>query len=315
MTISSRFINTFYSLVALIFFILAIFLSINNKSEAFTSGGSGSAPVIDSYAVRIGPTINDDIASPMILNAGTTKNFHIVAKVHDNDGASTININRAAFYRTSIGEECGDNRSCRDIDESNDCTKTNTSSTEATIVCDFYMYYWGDSTDSTGTYASDDWTARLTINDGSMLTTKTTFSTEVASLMSLLIQEDDLKTTLTQMDYGNLALSTASSGIYANFLNKGNVELDIDFSSNGLSCDSGNLTANRQKFDISNKIWVNMDNTMSTTPTEYISSLGISNNDDTGDATKVMYFKLRIPSSGVGGSCSGINYFSPSNAN
>lgn len=236
--------------------------------------------------------------SSINLTAGTDTRYYLTGLITDDDGWSDILGTFAYVYRSSKGAWCWPA-------DKNDCYVPSCDSygsgSNYYFSCPVDLAYYADSTDADGLYPSDTWKAMIYGYDSAYNAVyQENYSTEMNSLMAL--------STSGNINFGNLALGqTSSSSAVLDVYNQGNTYFQYSMSSGGMTCSSGYLEAQRQRFSIWDEAYASMPWVMDS----YASLPGLYNyprtNDDY-DYGQQLYFRISVPSEGVGGICSGTNY-------
>lgn len=268
-----------------------------------------------SFAVSA-PTI--DMVTAAQTSGGSETSFNLTENnvstlfvhgtVTDLDGCEDVAVNgtvTAKFYRTNhpSGEGCSaDNNDCYVLDNTS-CVKTgcsgpgdNTFNYECTAAIQFYA----DST-TQGPQAASDWTAKVTAKDQADTAGTLTDTIEMNTLLALNVP--------ASVNYGTIPVDTIGSGQSLTITNTGNGGIDSKFQVNGsMICDGqGSINippGNVHYSGTSGFSWVDGIG-LSTTLTEFELNLGPRTND-ASPMTKNMFFRLKMPTSGVRGMCSNV---------
>lgn len=273
------------------------------------AGAQGTRPVASSVSI-------DNGAASVTLTEGLTKNVICTAVVTDDDGCEDIAATTAVFYRTNVSGGAGaadDNNNHYSVN----CVVDNGSCTgggdlTATYTCTFPVYYYADPTDD-GDYEATDWTCQVTPSDGVGEGTADTDTIEMASLVGL-----DVDTTI---NYGELALGTDTGSVnqQTTVTNRGNVQIDIKLDGYGSSdgdgysmiCSIGSIPVGNEEYSTSTFTY---GTGIALTDAAVELDLDVpQQTDDATPSTKEVYWGLGMPSTGVGGSCSGTVVFTAVN--
>lgn len=237
--------------------------------------------------------------SPLTLTAGTTTTYHMNGTFRDGDGWTDVSQVDAVLYRSGIrdGSDCNANgKYCYRI---TNCTKEYAGiKNYGKWDCPVNMQYFADRTDA-GTYSSETWNMAITLTHGlSQQVTFDTYTNEVSTLSAI-------GSGSSTIDFGSLELgeSSSSSAVFP-VTNYGNSAVKVNVSSTGMSCDTGTIDPNNQKFDTSDVAYATMSGTLDEVATTAIASLAQQVNDSTPSVQNI-YWRIQVPSSGVEGSCSG----------
>jgi hypothetical protein len=174
----------------------------------------------------------------------------------------------------------------------NDCTGTG--DTEGTITCTFPLeHYVIDGT----------WTASTSISDGSggAVSTSTTFT--VAKVTALELVD-------TVIDFGTLALgaeSNEATTIVRNYGNDNGMGISVYTTDMNCSASEDGIDASQMKVSSSTQGNQNWDSTaylQLTTTTQSINATLGRQTVSTTESSSTLYWALKIPASGVSGTCS-----------
>jgi len=237
-------------------------------------------------ALAAAPTVGTvTVTDPVNLNAGSTKAVTCEATVSDGDGWANITTVNATIWRSSSTEASADDNN--DHYTNTSCNLgANTSATDMPATCTFSLQY----------YAKDGtWTCKIRAYDDSSSGSNET-TTTVNELVALSVP--------ASMNFGTLNLgdtSTNDSEVEFSVENKGNVQIDAQVSGNNMACASGTIPIGNIRYD-------SADNTsydLMTTLTTGAVTVDLNITKSTGSPSSVLtYWRVQIPSSGVGGSCS-----------
>lgn len=238
--------------------------------------------------------------SSINLTTGMDTRYYLTGMVEDLDGYTDIIGMFTYVYRSGVGAWCtADKNNCY----SPFCDSYG-SGVNYYFSCPVDFAYYADSTDSTGLYPSDTWKGMMYIYDSAYNAAyKENYSTEMNSLMGL--------STSGNINFGNLALGQTSS--YSSVLevyNTGNTYLQLQTSSGGMNCTNGSLEPQRQRYSLWDQSFASMPWAMdyyATMPGIYITP----RTDDYSASGTSLYYRISVPSEGVGGTCSGTNIIEP----
>ncbi|KPJ55185.1 hypothetical protein AMJ47_01575 [Parcubacteria bacterium DG_72] len=269
----------------------------------------GARPVASSVSIDSG-------AASVTLTEGSTKNVVCTALITDDDGCEDITSVTSVFYRTNLagGPEAADDNndhySINCVVDGGSCTGGG--DLTATYTCTFPVYYYADPTDA-GDYLATDWTCQVTPSDSVGEGTADTDTIEMDSLVGL-----DVDATI---NYGELALgaNTGSTNQQTTITNRGNVQIDITLdgygSSDGdgksMTCSISSITIGNEEYGISSFTY-GTGTDLTDTAVELDLDVPQQTNDAT-PSTKEVYWGFGMPSTGVGGSCSGTVVFTAVN--
>lgn len=234
--------------------------------------------------------------SPFQPDAEASKIINCTATVGDINGYEDLMGIRGEFYNDSLGAA---NNYTKHYNNAT-CAFTNngTTSTNSTVECTFNVYFHADPA-----Y----WTIYLNVSDSSGATANNTNTVQVQQRIALNVTE-------TAISFGTVSLGTESSQVTTTIKNTGNVMLDLNINESVnagyMPCDVGSLqtdaastgvrynTTNSFDYDsaswkltsgndLRDLNWAKSSEAASSTPPEYS-----------------LYWKLKLPSTGLSGSCS-----------
>jgi hypothetical protein len=289
------------------------------KADQASSGASVTNTLTVASSVSI-----DAAAASITLTENTTKTVTATFTVTDNNGCQDIdshasNDTVAVFYRTNVanGATCTpDAANCYAMS----CTQTPASceaggaDLAATYSCTASVQFYADPTDTGSTYVDTDWTATATPRDNAGTDGTTNADTiEMDSLTAL-----NVTTTIT---YGALALgaNTTTTDQTTVVTNTGNRQIDAQVDGYGASdsdgyamtCTIGTFALSYERYSIAASTdWATKTQLTDTAAT--ITAFDLAKSTGTA-STKNIYWGLGLPSTGVGGSCSGKVNFTATN--
>jgi len=293
--------------------VLAILISagsvyfIQNRDYLLADTSSTSATVSNALPVASSASIDSGNAS-VTLTENTTTNIVCTATVTDNNGCEDIENGTAVFYRTNAtgGASCSDDDN--DCYSSETCTEDGGSCTvggsdlTSTYTCTIAVQYFADATDAGSANEATDWTCEITPIDGTGSGTADTDTIEMSTLTAL-----DVTGTIA---YGSLALGadTSTSNQTVTLTNTGNEDMDPQVSGTNMSCSLGSteIDVAQQKFGLTDVTYGSLTWALSGTPTARDFTLPQRTSTAVTDDS---YWGLAVPSTGVGGTCSGTNTF------
>lgn len=237
-------------------------------------------------ALAAAPTVGTvTVTDPIDLSAGSTKAITCNATFSDADGWANVSSVNATLWDVAASAE-------GNADDSNDhytnasCSiGTNTSESDAPATCTFDLQYYANN----GT-----WTCKIRAYDAAASGTNQT-NTTINTLLALNIP--------STINFGTMSLGDTSTNTTENETsveNYGNVLIDVDLSGDDMSCSSGTIPVGNIKYsDTDNTAYASM--TALTTSATTL-NLNVAQRTN-GVSTKTTYWKIQIPSTGVGGSC------------
>jgi hypothetical protein len=109
------------------------------------------------------------------------------ATITDLDGYLDITTVTATLFRTAVGYSAANNDNNH---YSTTCTGGSGSGTTRPYTCNFAVWFHAEGTDASSAYPSDDWTCRVTPNDGDGEGTSATDTIELNSLSAVSISSN-----------------------------------------------------------------------------------------------------------------------------
>jgi hypothetical protein len=174
---------------------------------------------------------------------------------------------------------------------------------DATFTCTVNVQFYADPTDS-GTYATTDWTATAQPYDNAG-TVGTTASDTIE--MNTLVALDVTAT----INYGTLALgaNTGTTDQTTTVTNTGNTQIDIQLDGYGstdgdgkaMVCTIGSIPIGNERYSLTAATDWASKTQLTDTPT----TLTTFDLPKGASSTKNVYWGLGLPTTGVGGTCSG----------
>jgi len=258
-----------------------------------TTESDNTLPVASSVSIDSG-------ATGVNLTENTTTEVSCTATVTDSDGYADISSVKAELHRSAVAAgSTDDNNNHYTLEGDSECIPSGGTGTTETYTCDFDVQYYADPTDD-GTYSAQNWECLVTPSDSVGAGTTDSDTIEMNSLSSLNVT--------STVSYGSVTLgsNTGASNQTVTITNTGNVNIDTQFSGTDMTCTIGSASSSNQKYGTTDVTYASLTNSLSGTPTER--DLDISQRtDDATPSTKATYWGLAMPSTGVGGSCSGTN--------
>jgi len=231
----------------------------------------------------VGPV---SVTNPINLNAGTTKTITCNATVSDADGWQNISLVNATLWDSTATTEGAADDNNNHYTNASCSIGTNTSATDVPVTCAFSLQYYANN----GT-----WTCKIRAWDGLNESSNQT-STTINPLIALSIP--------STINFGLMSLGETSSNTTENETaveNYGNVQIDVDLSGDGMVCTIGSIPVENIRYSsIDNTSYASM-----TSLTTSATTLDLNIPQRTNGASfKITYWKIQIPNTGVGGSCS-----------
>lgn len=291
-----------FILGAICFFVVFAFSYVTYADEDIQSVTLvNAAPIIDTIS-----TSNDSFGvdqTSIVPAEGSDFVMYIHGTAHDQNGCGDIDdVSQwtLRLYRSGVsGEfECSD-------DDAN-CYNPSSSSTLALTGCTgpsdtdityqwtiTLKHYIEPTDDSSSNYSSNDWKARVVVNDVVSGADFIADAFEVATLRALTVPP--------VIDYGILAPGATSEQKNIDVTNTGNDDIDFYVKASGeMVCDRGSIPASNIRYNLSDAF-------------DYDLADGLSGSDAPVNATitrrttvvskKTVYLKLKVPTTGVSGHC------------
>lgn len=260
-----------------------------------------SAPTVDSATSAMSSGGNDSSFIPL---EGAAKTLYVHGTITDADGCADVATSgtiTGKFYRSNhaSGDACSaDNNDCYVITNPY-CTKTNCDGTPEDTVfnyeCTAQIQYYVDSTVN-GPHSGSNWTAKITATDSLSAQGSNTDTIEMETLLGL--------DTTPSVNYGALNLGAESAEQTLTVTNTGNSGIDVNLSVDGpMNCTTGQITPGDNRY--SGTQGFSFDQATSLTIVAVGFELDLANRtNDASPIVKDIYFKLRMPTIGIGGTCS-----------
>jgi len=230
------------------------------------------------------------VDAAITLTAGSTVTVTANVTVTDTNGGSDISSAAATLYHSTSTSAGADDENIHLTNGT--CTVGTPSGNDAVATCQFTMNYMA---------LGGTWTANITATDASAATGSGTDANTANDLAGLDVAE-------ANVNFGAMDLSTNSSSAQATTVkNAGNVQIDSQFSGTTYSCTSGTIPVGNTRCSQSTGNYDSMSVDLTTSPaTDAAFNLGVRGvaTSNGADSTKSEYWTIKIPASGVGGSCS-----------
>lgn len=256
---------------------------------------------VDSYA---GGAIND-------LTAGGATTIHINGVVQDLNGRDDITGVSASFRRSGIAlNTCDNDAGVADAPDNNNCylvptcTLTNNANTDQKEYdCAIAIQYYADATDAVSANAAENWVVLVDVTDGTASAQDTSLTKEMETMMALTIP--------SSINYGTLALgatTSAANNQEQTISQAGNDVADVNVSGTVMTCDiRGSIAVGNQEWALTDVPYGDLAST-DLTGLAVDTNLGVPlRTSDTVNTSKILYWNIGIPSSGVEGTCTGTN--------
>jgi hypothetical protein len=194
------------------------FRAVTASGTAFSSYAVYPTVVIGNVAPTVsGVTLNGN--SDISLIIATTTLIQATATVNDGNGYTDIATTSAVIFRTSSGTSCtANNDDCYVVPS---CSLSSCFGTSCTATCGAKIWYFAQPTDTGSPWASDTWSAAVTVSDFENATgTATSTGVDLLSLLGLQVA--------SSINYGSLSpgSTTGSLNVPIYISNVGNVSLN-----------------------------------------------------------------------------------------
>ena len=298
----------------LILVLIGLMVGLNFRTPKVEADeASSSASVTNALPVASSVSIDSGAAS-VTLTEATTKTVTATFTVTDNNGCEDIdshatNDTVAVLYRTNVTGGAGctpDALNCYSMSCSQDAGSCTAGGADlaATYTCTASVQFYADATDA-GTYITTDWTATATPRDNAGTDGTTAADTiEMDTLTALNVT--------TTIAYGALALgaNTTTTDQTTVVTNTGNndpidIQLDgygaIDGDGYSMTCTIGTIIIGNERYSLT----AATDWSTKTLLTDTAANVSTFNLAKGASSTKNVYWGFGMPSTGVGGSCTG----------
>lgn len=296
---------TAIAIVALV--ALVVLRSQTDTSSTSTTVGN-AAPTLDSVVTSTTQGGVDVAAVTLTENTNTTTWFRATAT--DNNGCEQIDAASnytGKVYRTNVtgGASCtADNNDCYTLGSitvvAASCAAGG-ADLSAQADGNVALAHYTDPTDAGAPQAATNWTASVTVTDDASAAATGTDAFEVSSLIAL-----DVTGTIP---YGSIALGATSTQQATTVTNTGNRNMDAEVSGTAMTCGIGSVAVGQQKWSLTTGFAYDTAGTALTgTAVNSQNSTAQRTNDATASTTSE-YWLVRLPGTGVQGSCTGTNTF------
>jgi len=255
--------------------------------------------VTTNAAPRVYEVVGDD---NIVLVAGGLKHVSFNASVSDGDGCVDISSYDLIFWdnmSTTIGNDTNNHNLYENTSCSIEC-----SGNDGTVMCGLNLEYY--------TNASDQWNANITVSDGEDTSSNVTHELTVLSLAAINVTSTIDFSTVAGGSTLDLGYSPDDDEeVEHEVQNVGNVLEDVLVSGTDLSCTvAGAIPVGNIKYDANaNTAYASMCGTLTTNSGDSCSELSddfdLQKTDGAVSSEKSVYWKIEIPTSGVGGTCTG----------
>jgi hypothetical protein len=300
-----------FTVIAAVALIALVYMAVV-RSQADTSSQStvvaNAAPTVDTVLTAIASGgVDQATVSP---TESSTARVYLRGVATDNNGCNDIDTPANWAYRSYRTDIAGGNACTAD---NNDCyvgNTTNLTFTNCTGAGDLNLDYegyvdlqfYGDATDTGSANAATTWTSWVrAVDESASATGELTDTYEYNSLIALGVD--------AAVNYGTVVLGADSSVQTVTFTQTGNRSFDFNRSADGdMVCNgqgSSNIPIGQVKRHLTDSAFAWTDAAaaaISTTATEDEFNMGRRTNDGVA-LTKAYYMRLRMPATGLRGTC------------
>lgn len=322
------------SLLLIALFVVIALVNVKSQADNVSTSATitNSSPTISAVYITAASSttlVNDATMTP---SSGANKTIWITGTIADNNGDSDITAGtgkvRVAFYES--GTTCDpddalnkDNNNCYKSSTANDATNTDGggvacsidsstgTSLTATFTCPITLAFYADATVAGGVNAAGNWVAKVKVLDAA-----SAFAVDFATTTEMQLQ-----TSLSigaSIAYGELALgvSNTSTNNAALLLTQyGNDEATVSVTSaTAMACTIGTIPVGNQQWALTDIDYDAVGTNALTTSAAPTSVLVPYRTDDASatQSNKYLYWDILIPTTGVGGSCTGTDVLATS---
>ncbi|MFH1142291.1 MAG: hypothetical protein ABIH67_03495 [Candidatus Uhrbacteria bacterium] len=289
------------------FYFLLFFLIVTAISawQVFpTQAGDNIAPTIESVYLSSSANAKTDAYPGGTINdlvPGGALAIHINGVVEDLDGRDNIDKVNTIFYRSSVtgGLACTpDKNSCYRV---NACVLTdNANPNQKEYDCEILIQYFADSTDNGGNFPADSWFVFVKVEDvATESDIDTTVTKELQTILSLNIP--------SILDFGPFSLGDSTdtgTNIHYTITQYGNDRADVEVSGSAMVCQNGQIPVGNQEWSLTDVAYGQGTDLTDSAVNTYI-DIGYRT-DDATELSKIIYWNLGVPISGVVGTCNGM---------
>lgn len=229
--------------------------------------------------------------------------MYIHGTAYDQNGCSDIDdVSQwtLRLYRSGVGGGflcSGDDSNCYNPSSNSTLALsgcTGPSDTNITYQWTVTLKHYIEPTDaSASSFSSNDWKARVVVNDVSSDAGYLADSFEVATLRALTVP--------SVIDYGTLAPGDTSTQQNIDVTNTGNDDIDFYVKASGaMTCDRGSIPESEIHYDLNDGFVYNSVSGLSASDTPINATI---TRRTTSISKKTMYFRLKVPTNGVSGHC------------
>ncbi|MBI4148393.1 hypothetical protein HY490_03825 [Candidatus Woesearchaeota archaeon] len=232
--------------------------------------------------------------STVALNADTTKIITCNATITDADGFENITVVNATFFDAAEANATSANDNNNHYTNTN-CTLIGGSGITTTAVCEFLVWHYANP--------SPNWTCNLTATDGIGTSTNTTGNLTVQELKALSVHSFNYDNSAG----GTISLGAVSAQAMLNVTNAGNVNITVQVNgdTNAMTCTVGTIPLDNERYNITAGFAFDNGTALSNTAINVTGFMVARRTDDATPSVNSLYWLLKIPSQGVGGTCTG----------
>ncbi|HSE34628.1 MAG TPA: hypothetical protein VLB83_00765 [Candidatus Paceibacterota bacterium] len=254
------------------------------------------APIISNFS------FNDDRS--VALTEGTTTRIFATGTVSDLNGYADIVAATGTYWRSGVSGTnfCSANdNNCYQI-ASTSCTLSACAGNSCTLACSAFLQFFADPTDI-GTYASEQWDAKVDVWDTSNSHRTATSGEELFTLRAISMPAD--------INYGSVVVGTdtGSTNASTSVTNTGNSQIDLLVSGTDMTSGPSTIAAEEQKFATSTFTYSSCTLCAILSTTTQAFPLGLAKPTTTVPVLDRIYWGIRIPSGTAATVHSGSNTF------
>ena len=287
--------------------LIALLLYVFYRSQADDTGQTtvvgNASPTVDTVVSAI--TTGGGDQATITPTENTTKTLYFHGTATDNNGCDDFDTAAdwsMKLYRTDKTSGCSaDNNDCY-AGSTDDLTITDcTGASDLNLAYEWTddIQYFADATDAGSPNAATTWTISITAQDTAAATGNNTDTFEMGSLIALGVT--------ASVNYGTVALGADSAEQTITFTNSGNRAIDADQTASGdMSCTgpgSSDIAVGAAHIaTLTGFTYGTADQALTTTATTVDMSIAQRTSEVT-PSTDDWFAILRVPATGVGGTC------------
>lgn len=315
----------FYAVIFTIIVCIALVSLILVKSRADDSTETVNpvnvAPTIDTIYVTTEANGTSNITSINGLGDATNQRLYVHGQISDANGCDDVATSgtvQIVLFRTAAGNTCSSANDDECIRTTSLAAFSGCTPDSSDLTANYNMTvdlpYYADPTGAGSGNSSDSWSAYVEIADSAA-----NADTD-SSLEATMEVEANVAVALSgNVSYGTVALGADSTAQNLRFTNTGNVTIDADVLADGpMVCNgagSADIVASQTAVTTSNSgEWPDFGFWVSNTTTQTY-ALALAKRTPSTASTIDTYLKLRMPSTGILGTCSNVLTFTANNVN